>query len=194
MRFAQTTTTLDATLTLPLSTGEYTIPAISAKDGLVLKELNAAFEEIARRVQAGEDQTAVTEETVEKRGLDLDDLQRMEELCLSRDLREQMIDDGAGLREVEIAGMTAFLFHTVNDEGKAAEAYWTSGGKAPRPNRAQRRTATQTRQVEGTTTQTPASRTGTTRKAAASRKKASDGKTSSSTGTSSKRTSTSTTA
>lgn len=130
MRFAQTQTTLDATLTLPLSTGEYTIPAISAKDGLILKELNSAFEDIARRVKAGEDQTKVTEEVVEQRGLTLDDLQNMEELCLSRDVREQMIDDGAGLREVEIAGMTAFLFHTVNDEGKAAEAYWTSGGKS----------------------------------------------------------------
>lgn len=182
MRFAQTQTTLDATLTLPLSTGEYTIPAISAKDGLILKELNSAFEDIARRVKAGEDQTKVTEEVVEQRGLTLDDLQNMEELCLSRDVREQMIDDGAGLREVEIAGMTAFLFHTVNDEGKAAEAYWTSGGKAPKANRAQRRTATQTRQVAASTTQKQASPTGTKRKAAAPRKPVNGGKTSSATG------------
>lgn len=182
MRFAQTTTTLDATLTLQLSTGDYTIPAISAKDGLILKELNAAFEDIARRVQSGEDQTAVTEEVVEKRGLTLDDLQNMEELCLSRPVREQMIEDGAGLREVEVAGMTAFLFHTVNDEGKAAEAYWTSGGKAPKPNRSQRRTATRTRQDGDGTTKRPASRTGTKPKADAPRKRASGGTKSSGTG------------
>ena len=175
MRFAQTTATLDATLTLPLSTGEYTIPAISAKDGLVLKELNAVFEEIARRVQAGEDQTAVTEQAVEERGLTLDDLQNMEELCLSREVRQQMIDDGAGLREVEVAGMTAFLFHTVNDEGEAAAAYWASGGKAPKPNRAQRRTETQTRQGAGGTTKKQGSATGTKRKGDAPKAKGSAG-------------------
>lgn len=182
MRFAPTTRTLDATLTLPLSSGEYTIPAISAKDGLILKELNATFEDIARRVQAGEDQTAVTEEVVKARGLDLDDLEKMEEMCLSKAVRDQMIEDGAGLREVEVAGMTAFLFHTVNDDGKAAEAYWASGGKAPKANRAQRRTETQTRQGGDTTTRKQVSATGTKRQAAAPKKKASGGGTSSGTG------------
>ena len=194
MRFASTTDTLDSTLTLPMSSGEYTIPAIDAKTGLILKERMAAFEGAARRISAGEDAEAVNAEIVKEHGITVEELQNLGEMSLGKELRDQMLDDGITFRELELAEMTAFLFHTVSDSGEAAEAYWKSGGKAPKPNRAQRRTATQTQQGAATTTKKPASQTGTKPKAAASKKAASSGKKSSATGTTSKQTSKSTTA
>ena len=186
MRFESTTDTLDSTLTLPLSTGEYEIPAINAKDGLILKERMELFQDAAQRINNGEDSEDVNAEIVEKHGITMDDLRNLGEMSLSKKLRDKMLDDGVGLRELEVAEMTAFLFHTVSDGGAAAEAYWKSGGKAPSPNRAQRRTATQTRQAAATTTQKQGSRTGTKPKAAASKAKANSGRKSSNTGTSSK--------
>ena len=151
MRFASTTDTLDSTLTLPMSSGEYTIPAIDAKTGLILKERMAAFEGAARRINAGEDAETVNAEIVKEHGITVEELQNLGEMSLGKELRDQMLDDGITFRELELAEMTAFLFHTVSDSGEAAEAYWKSGGKAPKPNRAQRRTATQTQQGAGTT-------------------------------------------
>lgn len=194
MRFASTTDTLDSTLTLPMSSGEYTIPAIDAKTGLILKERMAAFEGAARRINAGEDAETVNAEIVKEHGITVEELQNLGEMSLGKELRDQMLDDGITFRELELAEMTAFLFHTVSDSGEAAEAYWKSGGKAPKPNRAQRRTETQTQQGAGTTTKKPASQTGTKPKVAASKKAASSGKKSSATGTTSKQTSKSTTA
>lgn len=194
MRFASTTDTLDSTLTLPMSSGEYTIPAIDAKTGLILKERMAAFEGAARRINAGEDAETVNAEIVKEHGITVEELQNLGEMSLGKELRDQMLDDGITFRELELAEMTAFLFHTVSDSGEAAEAYWKSGGKAPKPNRAQRRTETQTRQGGATTIQKPASQTGTKPKVAASKKAASSGKKSSATGATSKQTSKSTTA
>lgn len=194
MRFASTTDTLDSTLTLPMSTGEYTIQPIDAKTGLILKERMSAFEGAARRISNGEDQETVNAEVVEKYGITVEELRNLGEMSLGKSLRDQMLDDGVTFRELELAEMTAFLFHTVSDDGTAAEAYWKSAGKAQSPNRAQRRTATQTQQGAGTTTKKPASRTGTKPKAAASKKAGSSGKKSSATGTTSKQTSKSTTA
>lgn len=186
MRFEASSATLDATLTLPLSTGEYTIPPIDAKTGLILKDRMALMEEAARRVNAGEDPDKVNQEVVEKHDITLEELQSLGTLSLSKPVRDQMLEDGVGLRELEVAEMTAFLFHTVSDGGQAALQYWTTGGKAQAPNRAQRRTGTQTRQAAATTTQKRASATGTKRQAGASKAKASGGQKSSTTGTSSK--------
>jgi len=186
MRFEATTDTLDSTLTLPMSTGEYEIPAIDAKTGLILKERMSAFQGAAQRVNNGEDADKVNAEIVEKHGITMEELGKLGEMSLGKEIRDKMLDDGVGLRELEVAEMTAFLFHTVSDGGAAAEAYWKSGGKAPTPNRAQRRTATQTRQGAATTTQKQGSRTGTKQKAGGSKAKASSGRKSSNTGTSSK--------
>lgn len=186
MRFEATTDTLDDTLTLELTSGEYTIPAVTAKIGLILKERMELFQAAAQRINAGEDAEKVNADIVEKHDISMDDLRNLGEMSLTKEIRDRMIEDGATLRELDRAEMSAFLFHTVNDGGEAAQSYWASGGKAQTPNRAQRRTGTQTRQGAATTTRKPASVTGTKRKAAASTKKASGGAKSSSTGTSSK--------
>lgn len=187
MRFEATTDTLDDTLTLPLSCGEYTIPPVSAKTGLILKERMGLFESAAKRINAGEDADEINAELVKAHGITLDDLQKLGEQSLTKEIRDQMIEDGANLRELERAEMTAFLFHTMSDGGQAAQHYWSTGGKAPAPNRAQRRTGTQTRQAAATTTRKQGSRTGTKPKAAAQKgRPASGGGKSSSTGTSSK--------
>lgn len=186
MRFESTTDTLDSTLTLPMSTGEYEIPAIDAKTGLILKERMSAFQDAAQRINNGEDAEQVNADVVEKHGITMDELGKLGEMSLGKDLRNKMIDDGVTLRELDLAEMTAFLFHTVSDDGASAQRYWVTGGKVQTPNRAQRRTATQTRQGAATTTKKQASRTGTKPKAAASKAKASSGRKSSSTGTSSK--------
>ena len=130
MRFDPRPELAEETLTLPLSTGEYEVPAVTARDGIKLKALNSALEAIARRVQAGELQAAATEDEVERRGISLDDLDQIETIALSEPVREQMVNDGATLREVEVAGMTAFLWHSVADGGNAARVYWDSGGRA----------------------------------------------------------------
>lgn len=186
MRFEASSATLDATLTLPLSTGEYEIPPIDAKTGLILKDRMSLMEEAARRVNQGEDAETVNQELVDKHGITLEELQSLGTLSLSKPVRDQMLEDGVGLRELEVAEMTAFLWHTVADDGATARQYWATGGKAQAPNRAQRRTATQTRPAAGGTTQKRASATGTKRPAAASKAKASGGRKSSGTGTSSK--------
>lgn len=186
MRFEASSATLDATLTLTLSTGDYEIPPIDAKTGLILKDRMALMEEAARRVNQGEDPEVVNQEIVDKHGITVEELQSLGTLSLSQPVRDQMLDDGVSLRELEVAEMTAFLWHTVSDDGATARQYWTTGGKAPAPNRAQRRTATQTRQAAAGTTQKRASATGTKPKAAASKAKASGGQKSSATGTSSK--------
>ena len=186
MRFEVSSATLDATLTLPLSTGEYEIPPIDAKTGLILKDRMSLMEEAARRINNGEDAEQVNMELVEKHGVTMEELQSLGEMSLGKELRDQMIEDGVGLRELDMAEMTAFLFHTVADDGMTARHYWETGGKAQAPNRGQRRTATQTRQAAGGTTQKRASATGTKPKGAASKAKASGGQKSSATGTSSK--------
>lgn len=129
MKFDPKPALAESTLTLPLSTGEYDIPAVSAKDGVTLKKLNGALEAVARRVKAGESQSEAANEEVERRGISLDDLDRIEELALSKDVRDRMIQDGARLREVEVAGMTAYLWQTMADGGRAAYIYWSSEGR-----------------------------------------------------------------
>lgn len=130
MRFEPQPELAEETLTLPLSTGEYEVPPVTARDGVKLKALNGALEAIARRVQAGELQAAATEDEVAQRGINLDDLDRVEEIALSAPVRDRMVVDGATLREVEVAGMTAFLWHTVADGGHVARTYWDSAGRA----------------------------------------------------------------
>lgn len=133
MKFEPRPHLAEDTLTLPLSTGEYEIPAVSARDGIKLKTLNGTLEAVARRVKAGEDQAEATNDEVDRRGISLDDLDQIEELALTKDVRDRMVQDGARLREVEVAGMTAFLWHTLADGGRAAHTYWASEGRmAPR--------------------------------------------------------------
>ena len=173
MRFASASETLDHTLTLPLSNGkEYTIPPISAKAGLELKEIMTLAETVARRVKNdGEDQETVIADVFTSKGYDTAEFDTIGERALSKAVRDQMIEDDVPYPELQLAETTAFLWHTISDGGQQAESYWASGGKAPKPNRAQRRTGTQTQPAEGTTTKKPASRSGTKPRAAASKGK-----------------------
>jgi len=74
---------------------------------------------------------------------------------------QQMIDDGLSLGQIGFAAETAFLAWTVSRE--FAEHYWETGGKAGRPNRAQRRhpTVTPTRGDAASTTPNSGSQSGT---------------------------------
>lgn len=171
MRFADATEALEEPLVLPLrgknrKLKDYKIHPVDAADGIVLQDFMADIQEVVRRQQAGEK----VDGSEASFGAD-DDLARLEEMCLGKDVRDQMIKDGVKHRSIQVAGMTAFYWQTLQDNGATAEAYWKSGGKAQRPNRAQRRTGTQTRQGGATTTQKRASATGTKPKAAASKTK-----------------------
>lgn len=166
MRFTDAHESLEEPLVLPIRGTDYEIPPVSAANGIRLQEFMANIQAIAKKQQAGED----VENDAAQFGSD-DSLQELEEVSLSKSTRDKMIDDGVSLRTVKVAGMTAFYWQTIQDGGETASAYWASGGKAPKPNRAQRRTATQTRQGAGTTTRKPASATTTKQKAGASKSK-----------------------
>ncbi|TSI11972.1 hypothetical protein [Brevibacterium aurantiacum] len=173
MRFTDATEALEEPLVLPLRGAnkklkDYKIEPVDAADGIKLQELMTDIQALARRQQAGQE---VTEADAAKLG-DKDSLAELEEKSLGREVRDQMIRDGVKLRSIQVAGMTAFYWQTLQDEGATAEAYWKSGGKAPKPNRAQRRTATRTQQGAATTTKKRASATGTKPKAGASKTKA----------------------
>lgn len=173
MRFTDATEALEEPLVLPLrgtdgKLKDYKIEPVTAADGIMLQEFMADIQAMARKQQAGQE---VTEEDAAKFGAE-DSLAQLEEKSLGKGVREQMVKDGVRLRSIQVAGMTAFYWQTLQDNGETAEAYWKSGGKAPKPNRAQRRTATRTQQGAATTTQKRASQTGTKPKAGASKTKA----------------------
>lgn len=66
------------------------------------------------------------------------------------DAYQDLIDTGASNPAVKIISSTAFLWHVQGFE--AAEQFWAAGGKAPAPNREERRTATRTRPAAASTT------------------------------------------
>ena len=100
---------------------------------------------------------------------------------------QELLDDGVTAPALKMIASLAFMWNTQGFE--AAKAFFDAGGKAPAPNRAQRRTATPTRTAAAATTKKPASRSTTTTPKAKPPAKATNGPTSSSTGTASKRTS-----
>lgn len=74
------------------------------------------------------------------------------------DTYEQLLADGVPYRALTLISSTLMLWN-LQGEDEAAE-FWQSGGKAPAPNRAQRRAAT-TRTGAASTTKRRASGTGT---------------------------------
>lgn len=164
MRFADAHESLEEPLTLPIRGKDYKIQPAAAAEGIRLQEFLADMRALSQKSKAGE---AVDDDAIKFH----ENLEELEQISLGKDLRAEMIADGLPLRLIEVAGMTAFYWQAMSDGGETARAYWESGGKAPTPNRAQRRTATPTRQGAATTTKKPASRTGTKPKAAASKKK-----------------------
>ena len=70
--------------------------------------------------------------------------------ALTADVYAEMKADGLPFEYVKFAATYVLIYSTMG-ETQAAE-YWATGGKAPRRNRAARRTATQTRTAGATTT------------------------------------------
>ena len=164
MRFAEAHESLEEPLELPIRGKVYKIQPATAEDGIRLQEFLADMKDLHKKSKAGE---SVEDAAVKFH----DSLDELEEVSLGKPVRDEMIADQLPLRLIEVAGMTAFYWQSMSDGGETARAYWESGGKEQKPNRAQRRTATQTQQGAATTTRKPASRTGTKPKAAASKSK-----------------------
>jgi len=149
---------LDPILAVPYRGKTYQIPAVDAETGLRLQKLVAAG---VRTALDGEIDPA-TIELVN----DADEKGFYETLL--GPVYDELIADGASSPAVKFIGQTALMWHAQDFE--MAETFWKAEGKAPAPNRAQRRTATRTSTAAATTTPTRASRTGTTtRKATVNR-------------------------
>lgn len=140
---------LDLRLHLPIGGKTYIVEPPTAADGAYLMNLMA----LGLAADAG----------VDVSGFDLD-IPEGDPDFGARTLGaayQQMLDDGLSMPQVGFAAETAFLAWTVSKE--YAEHHWETGGKAGRPNRAQRRhpTATQTPAAAATTTQNSGSASGT---------------------------------
>jgi hypothetical protein len=166
---------LDPVLRIPYRGEHYDVPAASAHDGLILNRL------IAEGVNAatGKDIDPASIELVADK-----DEPGFYTMVLGP-AYQQLIDAGATYQAIKNIGIVAMLWHTQGFA--AAKEFWVSEGKAPAPNRAQRRTATRTRTAAGATTRKPGSANTTTTPKATG--KAASGRKSSATGTPSKRTS-----
>ncbi|MBM7767361.1 DUF7426 family protein [Glutamicibacter nicotianae] len=152
---------LDAVLgeghSLPVRGKTYLIPHASAHVALRFQR----FLDIAQRAhEAQENDQEVRLSDDDK--LVLTDAQENDIIVqtLGPELHETLTrDEGLAYEHVKLMAYYS-LFHAVFGADKA-EAYWNSGGKAPAPNRAERRTATRTRTGGASTTRKPASRNGT---------------------------------
>lgn len=153
----------DDQLVLEWKGREYRIEPVSAKVGLRVERIISAAERNARGAAQEGDQEQVLS--------DSDELDLYPDLL--GDVYEQMLDDGVTFIRLKLAA-TATMMWTVYDEEVALE-YWNAGGKAPAPNREQRRAKT-TRTGGATSTKRPGSGTGTStrRKPSATQRKATD--------------------
>jgi|SRR5699024_4769418 len=151
----------DDQLVLEWKGHEYRINPVSAKVGLRVERIISAAERNARgAAQEGDEEQVLS---------DSDELDLYPDLL--GDVYEQMLEDGVTFIRLKLAA-TATMMWTVYDEEVALE-YWNAGGKAPAPNREQRRAkttrtagaSTTKRQGSGTGTSTRAKRSATQRKA-----------------------------
>lgn len=132
---------LDLRLRLPIGGKTYIVDPPSAADGAYLMNLMA----LGLAADAGVDVTGVELEIPDG---DADFASRTLGTAY-----QQMLDDGLSLQQIGFAAETAFLAWTVSKE--FAENHWGTGGKATRPNRAQRRHPTATQTLAGAATTTP---------------------------------------
>lgn len=185
MAFKDLAEVLDNTLQIPYKGKTYTIQGVSAETGRWFVALTAAGYELAVLQERARIKDAELTEDTEFTSLD-EDSERILREGKNRDFNREALGDA--LDEMEDDGLSAAQIHhiaqtvlmwTVNGR-EMAESYYNSGGKAPAPNREQRRTATRTRTGAATTTRKAGSATTTsTRKGTA---RATRGGTSSSTG------------
>lgn len=141
---------LDPILAVPYRDKTYQIPAVDAETGLRLQKLVAAG---VRTALDGEIDPATIELVNDA------DEQGFYETILGP-VYAELIADGASSPAVKYIGQTALMWHAQDFE--MAETFWKAEGKAPAPNRAQRRTATRTSTAAAPTTQKRASASGTT--------------------------------
>lgn len=147
---------LDGTLKLPIGGTTYEVQPISAAAGLRFQDLMGIAQKAKQAQDAGEDYSPDQDDVEVMNDQQENDLYR----DALGDTYDLMVEDGVAFAELKLAALFV-TFHAVYGE-EFAEAYWNAGGKAPRPNRAARRTATRTRTGAATTTKRPASRTTTT--------------------------------
>lgn len=132
---------------LPINGRVWVIPHVTAQVGLRFQDFVGVAGKAAKAEHDGTDYTPTDEDTEV-----LSDLQEMDLFheVLHSGLFEEMQGAGLNFAEIRIAAYYA-LFHAVFGEDKA-DAFWRAGGKASAPNRAARRTATQTRTGAARTT------------------------------------------
>lgn len=137
---------LKSSLKLPIGGTVYEVQPISAELGLRFQDL---MDIAAKSKKAQDSQQEYTP--------DADDVEVLNDAA-EKDLYkealgdawEAMVADGVRFAELKLAALYV-IFHAVYGD-TFADAYWASGGKAPAPNRAARRTETRTRTGAATTT------------------------------------------
>lgn len=133
---------------LPINGKTYNIPYVDAETGLKFAAYTALAVETAQAMQEGR---GVSDLAIEQAEILNDD----EELdlytaALTADVYAEMKADGLPFEYVKFAATYVLIYSTMG-ETQAAE-YWATGGKAPRRNRAARRTETPTRTGAARTT------------------------------------------
>ncbi len=137
---------LNGALKLPIGGTVYEVPAISAELGLQFQDLMA----IAAKAK---DQPGYSPDDADTEVLNDAGEKGLYERALGA-AQERMLADGVTFEELKLAALYV-IFHAVYGE-TFADAYWASGGKAPAPNRAARRTGTRTSTAAAATTKRPA--------------------------------------
>ena len=155
MSFKDLRETLAPGLSLPIGGKTYLIKPISAEVGLRMQDLMSVAAKVAKAQKDKTEYTPTEGDTVILTDAAEADLFK-EALGDSWD---EMLTD-LSFEELKLCALTV-IFHATQG-ADFAEMYWNAGGKAPAPNRAERRTATRTRTGAASTTKTQASRNGTT--------------------------------
>lgn len=137
----------DAPLDLTYHGKTYSIAPLDARTGLTVQRAFAA----SARLQDGDE---LTEKDKAVLAEDDEDLWAR----ILGDVYDELLDDGVSFIGLRLAANAAILW-TVQDRDVALE-FWEAGGKAPAPNREQRRAKT-TRTGGANTTKSRASGTGT---------------------------------
>lgn len=141
---------LDPILAIPYRDKTYEVPAVDAETGLRLQKLVAAG---VRTALDGSVDPATIELVNDEEELGFYE-------TVLGPVYDELLEDGASSPAVKFIGQTALMWHAQDFE--MAETFWKAEGKAPAPNRAQRRTATRTSTAAASTTRTPSSPSGTT--------------------------------
>ena len=141
---------------LPINGKTYHVPLVDAETGLAFTRFISVAMKAKNAQENNEDYTPDDE--------DIQILSDQQERDIYKEVLrdgvwEEMVEDGLAFAHMRMAALYA-LYHATQGE-EVANRFWESGGKAPAPNRAARRTATRTRTGGANTTQKQASPKGT---------------------------------